>query len=335
MLHASQCRKIIYVNKLLSSFTNSTNNLLQSEVWQDYEESLGHTTFRVSCDDTSALLIKLPLYKDKNYLYCPRGPICGADGWRVFIKKVEEIALQHNCAFVRVEPYSLPNGILHELKFKKVGPYSPLSKQFSPMDTQILDITKRDDDLLLEMKPKWRYNIKVAYRKGVSVRTSNKLEDIKTFHQMSVAMHDRGYTPFDLTHYERLLYSLTKGKHIKLYIAEYQKQPLAMILVTHFGEVATYLHGASNNEFREYMPNHLVQWEAILDARRAGCSVYDFWGVAPNDNDKHPWSGITRFKKGFGGETIHLPGSFDYAFSPLWYNMLHVYNFVAKKLRKS
>ena len=322
------------MNKLLATFTAPTNNLLQSEVWQEYEESLGNTTFRVSCDTASALLIKMPLYKDKNFLYCPRGPMCTKEGWHVFLRKVREIAVRENCVFVRVEPYSLPNGITKELGFHKVGQYSPLSKQFSPMDTQILDISKRDDDLLLEMKPKWRYNIKVAYRKGVTVRSSNKLEDVKKFHEMSVGMHDRGYTPFDLTHYERLVYALARGKHIKLYIAEYQKQPLSMILVTHFGEVATYLHGASNNEFREFMPNHLVQWEAMLDAKRAGCTVYDFWGVAPDDDEAHPWAGITRFKKGFGGETVHFVGAFDYPFSPLWYNMLHAYNFLRKITKK-
>jgi lipid II:glycine glycyltransferase (peptidoglycan interpeptide bridge formation enzyme) len=322
------------MNKLLSAFTDPSSNLLQSDVWQDYEESLGNTTFRVSCDKASALLIKMPLYKDKNYLYCPRGPVCTKEGWHVFLKKARETALQENCVFVRVEPYSLPNGITGELKFRPVGPYSPLSKQFSPMDTQLLDISKRDDDLLLEMKPKWRYNIKLGYRKGVTVRSSSKLEDIKKFHELSVGMHERGYTPFGVEHYERLLYTLTHGKHIKLYIAEYQKQILSMILVTHYGKVATYLHGASSDDFRDMMPNHLVQWEAILDAQRAGCTVYDFWGVAPEGAENHSWAGITRFKKGFGGETVHLVGAFDYAFSPLWYNILHLYNFVRKITKK-
>ena len=295
---------------------------------------MGNKVFRISCDSGTAMLVKLPLYKDKNYLYCPRGPMCAKEGWHVFLKKVREIAEQENCIFVRVEPYTLPAGIIKELKFRKVGNFSPLSRQFSPMDTQILDISKRDDDLLLEMKPKWRYNIKLAYRKGVTVRASTKLEDIKKFHELSVGMLDRGYTPFGLEHYERLVYILAQQKHIKLFIAEYQKQPISMIMVTQFGDVATYLHGASGNEYRELMPNHLIQWEAILDSQRAGCSVYDFWGVAPEGAEGHSWSGITRFKKGFGGETIHFVGAFDYAFSPLWYNMLHVYNFLRKKLKK-
>jgi lipid II:glycine glycyltransferase (peptidoglycan interpeptide bridge formation enzyme) len=322
------------MNKLLSIFTDSENNLFQSEVWEEYEDALGNKTFRVSCDEGSALLVKTPLYKDKSYLYCPRGPMCTKEGWYVFLRKAREIAAKENCVFVRVEPYSLPNGIVKVLKFRKVGKYSPLSRQFSPMDTQILDLSKRDDTLLEEMKPKWRYNIKLAYRKGVTVRTSTNLADLKKFHEMSMNMKERGYTPFGLTHYERLLFALSKGKHVKLFIAEYQKQPLSMLLVTQYGQVATYLHGTSSDDYRELMPNHVAQWEAILDAQRQGCLVYDFWGVAPEGAENHGWAGITRFKTGFGGETIHFVGAFDYAFSPLWYNMLYAANMLSKIVKK-
>jgi len=320
----------VLMNKLLTVFTDPKNNLFQSDVWKDYEEALGNKTFHVSCDEGSALLVKMPLYKDKSFLYCPRGPMCTKEGWHVFLRKAREIAAKEDCIFVRVEPYSLPNGIVKDLKFRKVGQYSPLSHQYSPMDTQILDLAKRDDVLLEEMKPKWRYNIKLAYRKGVTVRTSTNLSDLKKFHEMSMNMKERGYTPFGLTHYERLLYTLSQGKHVKLFIAEYQKQPLSMLLVTQYGEVATYLHGASSDEFRDLMPNHVAQWEAIMDSQRNGCLVYDFWGVAPEGAENHGWAGITRFKTGFGGEAIHFVGAFDFAFSPLWYNILYIYNLVRK-----
>lgn len=322
------------MNKLIKIFTDPKNNLYQSDTWETYQDALGYKTFRISCDDASALLIKLPLYKDKSYLYCPRGPMCTKQGWHVLLRKATEIAEKENCVFLRVEPYTMPNGIAKELNFKKVGKYSPLSHQFSPMDTQILDIDKRDDDLLAEMKPKWRYNIKLAYRKGVTVRQSTKLEDLRKFHELSVGMKDRGYTPFELEHYERLLYSLSHDKNVTLFVAEFEKRPLAILLVTFFGEVATYLHGASNDEHREFMPNHLAQWEAITEAQRRGCKVYDFWGVAPDGDENHSWSGITRFKKGFGGETIHLVGAFDYTFSPSWYKILLAYNAMRKITKK-
>ncbi len=325
---------IIAMDKTIATLTDPSNNLFQSQVWEDYQEALGHKVFRVSCDDSSALLIKLPLYKDKSFLYCPRGPMCKKQGWHVLLRKAKQIAAAENCVFLRVEPYQLPAETMRELKFRRVTATSPLSRQYSPMDTQVLDITKRDDDLLAEMKPKWRYNIKLAYRKGVTVRESTSLADLKVFHQLSLGMKDRGYTPFDLPHYERLLYGLTAGKHVKMFIAEYQKKPLSILLITYYGKTATYLHGASSDEHRELMPNHLAQWESILAAQRLGCEVYDFWGVAPEGDEKHSWSGITRFKKGFGGRTVHFVGAYDAIFDKKWYNAFHLINFVRKTIKK-
>jgi len=324
----------VNMDKQIAILTDQNNNLFQSSLWEGYQEALGNKVFRVACDDTTATLVKLPLYKDKSYLYCPRGPMCKTAGWHVLLRKAREIALAENCVFLRVEPYQLPVKTVKELHFRRVNQYSPLSRQYSPMDTQILDIDKRDDDLLVEMKPKWRYNIKLAYRKGVQVRQSTKLEDLRKFHELSLGMKDRGYTPFELEHYERLLYSLTRGKHVTLFVAEYEKQVLSIILVTFYGEVATYLHGASSDEHRELMPNHLAQWEAILEAQRRGCKLYDFWGVAPEGDEKHSWAGITRFKKGFGGRTVHFMGAFDAVFSARWYNAFCLANYARKLIKK-
>ncbi len=322
------------MDNLLSILTDPTNNLFQSATWEEYQEALGNKVFRVSCDDSAALLVKLPLYKDKSYLYCPRGPMCKKEGWHVLLRKAREIAAAENCVFLRVEPYQLPAKTVKELRFRRVGAYTPLSRQFSPMDTQILDIDKRDDDLLAEMKPKWRYNIKVAYRKGVQIRQSTKLTDLHKFHELSLGMKDRGYTPFDQAHYERLLYSLTHGKNVTMFVAEHKKKILSIILVTFYGEVATYLHGASSDESRELMPNHLAQWEAILEAQRRGCKLYDFWGVAPEGVENHSWAGITRFKKGFGGRTVHFVGAYDAVFDAKWYNTFCLANLFRKLIKK-
>ncbi len=322
------------MDKMIETLTDSDNNLFQSSVWEEYQEALGNKTFRVSCDENSALLIKLPLYKDKSYLYCPRGPMCKKEGWHVLLRKARKIAEAENCVFLRVEPYQLPTTTAKDLKFKQVTSTSPLSRQYSPMNTQILEIDKRDDDLLTEMKPKWRYNIKLAYRKGITVRESTSMADLRRFHELSVGMKDRGYTPFDSKHYERLLYSLTAGKHVRMFVAEYDKKILSVLLLTFYGKVATYLHGASSDEHRELMPNHVAQWEAILASQRMGCTLYDFWGVAPGCDENHSWNGITRFKKGFGGRTVHFIGAYDAVFDSKWYNALHLANFVRKVINK-
>ena len=319
---------------LIDIYTNSENNLLQSKVWASFHKELDHKTWFVSCDEDESLVIKLPLYKGKSYLYVPRGPQCSVQGWHVFLKKAKEIARIENCVFMRVEPFKVPNGTLKKLGFSKVKKNSPLSRQYSPMDTLLLDLRNDEDQIQAEMKPKGRYNIRVAERKGISIRQSQRKEDLKFFYDLSVGMKERGFTSFGYDHYEKLLEALTQTKNISLFVAKYEKEILSVIMVCFYGKTAIYLHGASSDHRRELMPNHLAQWAAIVEAKKRGCQVYDFWGIAPDDNPDHSWAGITRFKKSLGGVPVHLLGAFDYTFEPLWYRMFSLINIARKGLFK-
>ncbi len=62
------------------------------------------------------------------------------------------------------------------------------------------------------------------------------------------------------------------------------------------------------------MATHFLQWQAISEAKKLDMKYYDFWGI-----DEKKWPGVTRFKKGFGGQEIIYPGTFDLIFQPLWY----------------
>ena len=321
------------MESLLKTYTESKNNIFQSEVWQDFLESLEVKTWMVPCDEEEALVVKMPLYKEKYYLYVPHGPACSQEGWHVFLKKLKEIARTEKAVFVRIEPLKVPNGILKELRFKAVSKYSPMSHQYSPRDTLLLDIEEPEEKILSQMKPKGRYNIRLAERKGVKVRQSEKIEDLKEFYKLSVGMQERGFSSFDFKHYQNMLEILGQKKNIKIFVAEHKKNILSCILVLYFNEIAVYLHGASGNEERELMPNHLVQWHAILEAKKRGCKVYDFWGIAPNDDPKHSWAGITRFKKSFGGEPIQFLGAYDFTFSSFWYKMFFLANTIKKVLK--
>ncbi len=317
----------------LDIYTKTENNLLQSENWAKYQEALGHKTWFLSCDEGKTLVIKLPLYKDKSYLYVPRGPKCSVRGWHVFMSRVKEIAREENCLFIRVEPFIVPNHTLKKIGFKKVNKYSPMGRQYSPMDTLLLDLRKGEEALLAEMKPKGRYNIRLAERKEVSVRQSQKTDDLKAFYRLSLGLSGRGYTPFGYDHYQKLFDVLAKKKNIKMFVAEHKKEILAVLIVSFFGKVAIYLHGASSDKSRELMPNNLAQWEAIKEAKQRGCEVYDFWGIAPKDEANHPWAGITRFKENFGGEPVQFLGAFDFTFKPFWYRMFYLVNIARKRFK--
>jgi lipid II:glycine glycyltransferase (peptidoglycan interpeptide bridge formation enzyme) len=109
----------------------------------------------------------------------------------------------------------------------------------------------------------------------------------------------------------------------KLFLAEYQNRIVAANIIVFFGKTATYLHGASDYEYRHLMAPYLLQWEQIKEAKRHGYEIYDFWGI-----DEERWPGVTRFKLGFGGREIEYVGAWDYVFQPMWYRAYKM----AKKL---
>lgn len=320
------------MNEILEELKDPKNNIFQSELWKDYYEALGYKCFLIDFDGCRILTIKMPLYRDKSYLYCPRGPHCDKENWHILMLRLEKIAKKENCVFVRFEPYVVPNNVIKSLKFRIVDRFSPMSRQHSPLATQILEIGKSEDALLREMKPKWRYNIKLAEKKGVIVRKSYAKKDIEAFYKLSVGLKKRGYTGFELEHYEKMFEVL--GNNVTMLVAEHEKEILAALVVIFYGKSAIYLHGASSDNKRELMPNHLAQWEAILEAKKRGCNIYDFWGISEKGAENEKWAGITRFKKGFGGESIVFLGIYDGIFQKFWYNLFYLFNLGRKVLGK-
>jgi lipid II:glycine glycyltransferase (peptidoglycan interpeptide bridge formation enzyme) len=184
------------------------------------------------------------------------------------------------------------------------------------------------------MKPKTRYNIRLAEKKGVVVKEST---DVDSFYEMLAATSGKntGYFPHEKSYYKALLAELGPKDMVKLFIAESDGQPLAAILVTFYGKTATYLHGGQNDKARNLMAPYLCQWAAIKEAKARGCESYDFWGVAESDDPNDSWAGITRFKEGFGGQKVITPGSFDLVLRPFWYNTLTMLARIKHSLRRN
>jgi lipid II:glycine glycyltransferase (peptidoglycan interpeptide bridge formation enzyme) len=80
--------------------------------------------------------------------------------------------------------------------------------------------------------------------------------------------------------YYRKMFEVIPGDILKLYVAEYENKIIAANLVVFYGETCTYLHGASDDAFRNVMAPYLLQWLQIQDAKKAGCVRYDFGGVS-------------------------------------------------------
>jgi len=310
-------------------------NLLQSKQWEEFQNSLGKKTFWIE----NSLLIKNELPLGKNYLYCPHGP---EELTKEFIERVKKLAKQacspkrrEKTIFVRIEPLQENKktclagppvggqaGKAKKQKIKK-------TKSIQPSSTLILNLEKSEEQLLSEMKPKTRYNIRLAQRKRVTIETTIDPEKIDIFYNIltETTARDR-FHAHPLSYYKKMLEILGKQGIIKLYLAKYENKYIAANIVSFYKNTATYLHGASSNQYRNVMAPHLLQWQAICDAKKQGLKYYDFWGIADTDNLKHKWSGVTRFKKGFGGEAIHYPGTYDVVISKTWYFIYKIMRFV-------
>lgn len=189
-----------------------------------------------------------------------------------------------------------------------------------PPDTSILDLTLTEDEISANMKSKWRYNINLAVKRGVTVEKTGE-EGIDIFYDLylqtakrdGIAVHSKNY------YRDLLLRSERDGVQIAMYIAKHEGEALAAIIVLFAGSEAVYLYGASSNNKRNLMSAYLLQWTAIKDAKTSGCMSYDFYGIPPTDNENHPMHGLYRFKTGFGGKNVHRPGSIDLPLSPLYF----------------
>jgi len=191
------------------------------------------------------------------------------------------------------------------------------SDQVQFRNTVQLDLTQDEDALLGAMKPKTRYNIRLAGRRGVTVRTGNKA-DLALLFQMYVetaARDDFIIRPLDYYHDAWGLF-MDAGLACPL-IAEWEGEALAALILFHFGERVWYMYGASRDVHRDKMPNHRLQWEAIRWAKAGGYQVYDMWGAPDEFVESDQMWGVWRFKSGFGGRVVRHIGAWDAVISRL------------------
>jgi lipid II:glycine glycyltransferase (peptidoglycan interpeptide bridge formation enzyme) len=265
-------------------------------------------------------------------LYVPKGPVLDyrdASLRRRVLSQLEQLAKRERAIFIKIDPEVARGwGLEHE----RVSPLGAAvtreltGRGWLPSDDQIqfrntveLPLEAGEEQLLAAMKPKTRYNIRLAARRGVVVRpgTPADFPIIVEMYQETAARD--GFAIRPAAYYLdgwTALYDAGMGRPL---VAEVEGRPVAAVIIVRFGERAIYMYGASRDEARERMPNHLLQWEAIRWARAQGCKVYDFWGAPDEFNEEDRMWGVWRFKSGFNGEVVRFIGAWDYPARPLWY----------------
>jgi peptidoglycan pentaglycine glycine transferase (the first glycine) len=274
-------------------------NFLQSNAWLDFQRSLGRRTWQIQ----GTSIIKYELRLGKSYLYSPR---CGGNFLsESIIEKLKEIARQENVIFWKVEPENKID--LEKFGFKK-------SINIQPQKTLILDISRSEQELLGQMHYKTRYNIGLAEKKGIKIRKDKNL--FNDFWELIQGTTKRDkFRPHPKEYYKKML----EVPGVELFVADYQNKIIAANITVFYEKTAIYLHGASDYEHRKLMAPYLLQREQIKEAKKCGCTEYDFWGI-----DEQKWPGVTRFKKGFNGREVEYPGAYDLVFQPIWYGIYKI-----------
>lgn len=290
------------------------NNIFQSLNWLAFQEGYGRQV--VHYDNFNGLVLDLPFGKKAVWSQKSPQSLKGIDLNKAKTK------VPKGTVFLRIEPTEITEKEIKLNNLKLVTKNSLLSGQASPKATRALDITKTEEEILAQMKPKTRYNIRLAEKKGVQVKMLDS-DDLLYEMLTATAKKSGDYHPHEKPYYTKLIKDLSRNGAAHVFVAQDKEGDfLAAILVSFFNGTATYLHGGQNDLKKNLMAPYLCQWVAIEKAKELGCSYYDFWGVAESEDPNDPWSGISRFKEGFGGEKIIFPGSFDYVINPFWYNLL-------------
>ena len=274
-----------------------------------------------------------------NILYIPKGPLMD---WsdeplrKRVLNDLQSFAKRQGAIFLKIDPdVVLGTGIPGSdgevvdddgqavMSVLKRRGWLFSSDQIQFRNTVMLDLSPSEDEMLARMKQKTRYNIRLASKKGVTVRVGNE-DDLPMLYKMYAETSVRdGFVIRDEGYYQTVWRSFmaSKSPTCQPLIAEVEGEAVAAIFVFYFAGRAYYIYGMSREAHREKMPNYLLQCEAMRWAKAAGCSQYDLWGAPDVFSDRDSMWGVFRFKEGLGGQVVRTLGAWDYTPKPFWYKM--------------
>lgn len=324
-------------NKIVASLPGG--HLLQSWQWGQLKEKYGWQADRLVWETASgsALAAAQVLRRDLTIpvlgvrltvYYCPKGPALdwsNSELRRHVLSDLQSFAAQRGSILIKIDPnltvgvgfpgesesLEMPGGEQTIQALADQG-WRESRQQIQFANTMTLDLTLSEDELLSGMKQKTRYNLRLASRRGVSVRRGGS-QDLDLLYRMyaETSLRD-GFVIRKTAYYDDVWRSFIDAGLAQPFLAEVEGEPVAGLIAYRFGNTAWYIYGMSSNAHRDKMPNHLLQWEAIRWAKEQGCTSYDFWGAPDSPSQKDRMWGVYRFKQGFGARLVRTPGAWDF-----------------------
>jgi lipid II:glycine glycyltransferase (peptidoglycan interpeptide bridge formation enzyme) len=307
-------------------------HILQTSAWGELKSRFGWSAERIALARgehivAGALVLfrRLPLQLGA-LAYIPKGPIVDPGDSELaaaLMTGLDRLCRKRRAVLLKIEPdapYAAP--------FARLG-FRPSPHTIQPRRTILVDLASSEQDMLAAMHPKTRYNIRLAERKGVTVREAAR-SDLPVFDALMQATGARGGFASHAPAYYQVAFELFVPARARLFVAEVDAQIVAGLFAFAHGERAWYFYGASGDAHRDKMPNHALQWRAMRWARSIGCRAYDLWGIPDEDEATLEaqylsrgdglW-GVYRFKRGFGGRVACFAGALDRAYNPVIYRL--------------
>jgi peptidoglycan pentaglycine glycine transferase (the first glycine) len=292
----------------------------------------------------AALVLRRAIRGGLSLYYVPRGPLldwANAGLRSRVLDDLQHLARRPGTIFIKMDPelvtgWGIPG--THEARTDLRGEAGLVdlqqrgwrfsNDQIQFRNTVCLDLSGDESQWLARMKQKTRYNIRLAERKGVRVRSA-KPHELSLLYRMYAETSVRdGFVIRPESYYLYLWQSFWKQGLVDPLLAEVVEEgssalpePVAGLILFHFAGRAWYLHGMSRSVHRERMPTYLLQWEAMRRARAAGASLYDLWGAPDTFDESDSMWGVFRFKEGLGGQVVRTIGAWDFSSRPLLYGL--------------
>lgn len=323
-------------------------HFLQSAAWARVKAGYGWRPFRLIWPGAAAPVaavqvlereVRLPLLPGALRIhYSPRGPLL--QDWNLAadvgqaLEGLLDFARQRGALALKIDPevplgYGAPDdpdeqpvqaGMELRQYLQSSGwLFSPDQVQFR--NTVMINLAPDEEALLAAMKQKTRYNVRLAGRRGVEVRTA-RTEDFAMLYRMYAETSVRdGFVIREQPYYLQVWNTFDEADQMEGLIADVDGTPVAAVMILRYGGRAWYVYGMSTEAHREKMPNYLLQWEAMRRARAAGCREYDLWGAPDEFDENDPLWGVYRFKQGLAGRVVRTVGAWDYPVRPALYRL--------------
>jgi peptidoglycan pentaglycine glycine transferase (the first glycine) len=290
----------------------------------------------------SALILKRTAFRRFSIFYAPKGPLM--DWTNESLRKrvlddLQSFAKKQGAIFLKLDPdvvlgRGVPASVDEVTENSGQAVMSELrrrgwvesSDQIQFRNTVMVDLSSSEEDILMRMKQKTRYNVRLAEKKGVTVRVG-KLTDLPMLYKMYAETSVRdGFVIRDeeyyMTVWKLFMSAAISSQPLAVpLIAEVDGEAVAAIFLFMFAGRGYYVYGMSRNAHREKMPTYLLQWAAMKHAMAHGCLTYDLWGAPDVFDESDSMWGVYRFKEGLGGEVVRTLGAYDFAPSKFWYSM--------------